>query len=109
MKHTQVSRDGTVTEPVSAYKHPWTRTDRQPLAQLTYGALLSGRTSMVGDSANTAKRALTIATRYAAVRRQFSSGKGKVCRSHARGAQLTMQVETQILDYPIHQRRLMVS
>ena len=84
MKHTQVSRDGTVTEPVSAYKHPWTRTDRQPLAQLTYGALLSGRTSMVGDSANTAKRALTIATRYAAVRRQFSSGKGKVRRSRAR-------------------------
>jgi hypothetical protein len=33
---------------------------------------------MVGDSANTAKRALTIATRYAAIRRQFSSGKGKV-------------------------------
>lgn len=36
---------------------------------------------MVGDSANTAKRALTIATRYAAIRRQFSSGKGKVCLS----------------------------
>jgi acyl-CoA oxidase len=35
---------------------------------------------MVGDSANTAKRALTIATRYAAIRRQFSSGKGKVRR-----------------------------
>jgi hypothetical protein len=52
------------------------------LDQLTYGALLSGRTSMVGDSAATAKKALTIAVRYAAVRRQFSSGKNQVgdCR-----------------------------
>ncbi|ORY32176.1 acyl-coenzyme A oxidase I [Naematelia encephala] len=79
MKHTQVSREGEVTEP--------------PLAQLTYGALLGGRTSMVADSSNSAKKALTVAVRYAAVRRQFSSGKN--------------QLETQILDYPIHQRRLM--
>lgn len=74
MKHTQVSRTGVVTEP--------------PLAQLTYGALLGGRTSMVSDSANTAKKALTIAVRYAAIRRQFSSSGEKL--------------ETQILDYPIH-------
>jgi acyl-CoA oxidase len=40
-------------------------------------------------------QALTIAVRYAAVRRQFASGKNKL--------------ETQLLDYPIHQRRLMVS
>ncbi|WWC71218.1 uncharacterized protein I206_105171 [Kwoniella pini CBS 10737] len=79
MKHTQVSRDGVVTEP--------------PLAQLTYGALLGGRTSMVTDSSNSAKKALTVAVRYAAVRRQFATGKN--------------QLETQILDYPIHQRRLM--
>lgn len=79
MKHTQVSRDGVVTEP--------------PLAQLTYGALLGGRTSMVADSSNSAKKALTVAVRYAAVRRQFAQGKN--------------QLETQLLDYPIHQRRLM--
>ncbi|OCF35829.1 acyl-CoA oxidase [Kwoniella heveanensis BCC8398] len=79
MKHTQVSRDGVVSEP--------------PLAQLTYGALLGGRTSMVTDSSNSAKKALTVAVRYAAVRRQFSSGKN--------------ELETQLLDYPIHQRRLM--
>ncbi|TXT09567.1 uncharacterized protein COLE_03501 [Cutaneotrichosporon oleaginosum] len=79
MKNTQVSRDGTVTKP--------------PLAQLAYGALLGGRTSMVADSSNSAKKALTIAVRYAAMRRQFSSGGNKL--------------ETQILDYPIHQRRLM--
>jgi len=81
MKHTQVSREGVVTDP--------------PLAQLTYGALLSGRIAMVADSSNTAKKAITIAVRYGAVRRQFSSGRN--------------QVETQLLDYPIHQRRLLVS
>lgn len=79
MRHSQVSRDGVVTEP--------------PLAQLTYGALLGGRTSMVADASNAAKKALTVALRYAAVRRQFGGGKDKP--------------ETQILDYPIHQRRLL--
>nr|AOR81608.1 acyl-CoA oxidase [Phaffia rhodozyma] len=79
MKYTQVSRTGEVFEP--------------PLAQLTYGALVGGRTSMVSDSANSAKKALTIAIRYGAVRRQFSSGGNAI--------------ETQLLDYPIHQRRLM--
>ncbi|KAG0146108.1 hypothetical protein CROQUDRAFT_63131 [Cronartium quercuum f. sp. fusiforme G11] len=79
MKHTQVSRDGKVYEP--------------PLAQLTYGALLQGRTAMVADGANVSKKALTIAVRYAAVRRQFKTADN--------------EFETQLLDYPIHQRRLM--
>ncbi|KAI8444493.1 acyl-coenzyme a oxidase 1 [Phakopsora pachyrhizi] len=79
MKHTQVTRDGKVFEP--------------PLAQLTYGALLQGRTAMVADGANVAKKALTIAIRYGAVRRQFKTGDNPF--------------ETQLLDYPIHQRRLM--
>lgn len=64
MKHTQVTRDGEVREP--------------PLAQLTYGALLQGRTAMVADAANVAKKALTIAIRYAAVRRQFKVGDNEV-------------------------------
>ncbi|BGP26024.1 fatty-acyl coenzyme A oxidase [Rhodotorula toruloides] len=79
MKHTQVTRDGEVREP--------------PLAQLTYGALLQGRTAMVADAANVAKKALTIAIRYAAVRRQFKVGEN--------------ELESQLLDYPIHQRRLL--
>lgn len=79
MKHTQVTRDGVVQEP--------------PLQQLTYGALLQGRVAMVADAANVAKKALTIAIRYACVRRQFKTGDNPL--------------ETQILDYPIHQRRLM--
>ncbi|KAE8189180.1 hypothetical protein CF336_g5848 [Tilletia laevis] len=57
MKDTQVTREGEVREP--------------PLQQLIYGALLQGRTAMVADAANTAKKALIIAVRYAAVRRQF--------------------------------------
>lgn len=64
MKHTQVTRDGVVHEP--------------PLAQLTYGALLQGRTAMVADASNVSKKALTIALRYAAVRRQFKVGHKEV-------------------------------
>ncbi|KAI5481121.1 acyl-CoA oxidase [Pseudohyphozyma bogoriensis] len=79
MKHTQVTRDGQVHEPA--------------LAQLTYGALLQGRTAMVADAANVSKKALTIAIRYAAIRRQFKVGH--------------KEFESQILDYPIHQRRLL--
>ncbi|ORE14203.1 acyl-CoA oxidase [Rhizopus microsporus] len=79
MKHTKVSRTGTVKEP--------------KLQQLTYGALLQGRVAMVVDSGNVSKKALTIAIRYAAVRRQFSNSDSKI--------------ETKLLDYPIHQRRLM--
>jgi acyl-CoA oxidase len=79
MKHTKVSRDGTVTEP--------------PLQQLAYGALIAGRVSMVVDSGSMSKKALTIAIRYAAIRRQFGVKENGL--------------ETKILDYPIHQYRLM--
>lgn len=79
MKHAKVSRSGAVKEP--------------KLQQLAYGALIHGRVTMVVDSGNVSKKALTIAIRYAAVRRQFSNSKSSV--------------ETKLLDYPIHQRRLM--
>ncbi|KAF9926053.1 fatty-acyl coenzyme A oxidase [Mortierella alpina] len=80
MKHTKVSRNGEVREP--------------PLAQLTYGALIQGRVTMVTDSGNILKKAVTIAGRYAAVRRQFSSSPHDV-------------QETKLIDYAIHQYRLM--
>ncbi|KAG0026414.1 fatty-acyl coenzyme A oxidase [Podila clonocystis] len=80
MKHTKVSRAGEVKEP--------------PMAQLTYGALIQGRVAMVVDSGNIAKKAVTIAGRYAAVRRQFSSSPHDV-------------QETKLIDYAIHQYRLM--
>ncbi|KAF9387784.1 fatty-acyl coenzyme A oxidase [Podila verticillata] len=78
--HTKVSRAGEVKEP--------------PMAQLTYGALIQGRVAMVVDSGNIAKKAVTIAGRYAAVRRQFSSNPHDV-------------QETKLIDYAIHQYRLM--
>ena len=56
---------------------------------------------MVADSGNVAKKALTIAIRYAAVRRQFAS-------SSADKDQVTGKpMETQLLDYTIHQHRLL--
>ncbi|KAJ3174259.1 fatty-acyl coenzyme A oxidase [Geranomyces variabilis] len=79
MKHTKVNRRGEVKEP--------------PLQQLTYGALIQGRVAMVVDSGAIAKKALTIAIRYAAIRRQFGATAGKP--------------ETKIIDYVIHQYRLM--
>lgn len=48
---------------------------------------------MVGDSAASSKRMTTIAIRYACVRRQFSASPG----AH----------ETKLIDYAMHQRRLM--
>ncbi|KAJ3081391.1 fatty-acyl coenzyme A oxidase [Quaeritorhiza haematococci] len=79
MKHTKVNRQGEVTEP--------------PLQQLTYGALINGRVAMVVDSGNVSKKALTIAIRYAVVRRQFGAKPN--------------EPETKIMDYTIHQLRLM--
>ncbi|KAG0080010.1 fatty-acyl coenzyme A oxidase [Linnemannia elongata] len=77
MKHTKVSRAGEVKEP--------------PMAQLTYGALIQGRVAMVVDSGNIAKKAVTIAGRYAAVRRQFQSSPHDAYAFHFTG------VETQKL------------
>ena len=79
MKHTKVLSTGKLIEP--------------PMAQLAFGALIQGRVSMISDSGNIAKKALTIAIRYAAIRRQFGGGSGKA--------------ETKLLDYVIHQHRLM--
>ncbi|KOS12872.1 acyl- oxidase [Malassezia pachydermatis] len=80
MRHCQVTREGQVFEP--------------PMQQLAYGALLTGRVMMAVDSGNIGKKAITIAGRYAAVRRQFKSDPNQ-------------EYETVLLDYPIHQRRLM--
>ncbi|KAF9434006.1 fatty-acyl coenzyme A oxidase [Entomortierella beljakovae] len=80
MKHTKVSRAGDVKEP--------------PMAQLAYGALIQGRVAMVLDSGSIAKKAITIAGRYAAVRRQFTSNPHDI-------------QETKLIDYAIHQYRLM--
>lgn len=80
-KFCQVSREGDVNLP--------------PLEQLSYSALLGGRVQMVMDSYRWTARFATIALRYAVGRRQFKSA------SQGDGA------ETQLLNYPLHQRRLL--
>eukprot|EP00842_Homolaphlyctis_polyrhiza_P003945 jgi/Hompol1/4551/HPOL_000107-RA len=78
MKHAKVKRSGQVIEP--------------PMQQLAYGALITGRVTMIIDSGNICKKALTIALRYAVIRRQFGTRPG--------------EPETRIIDYVIHQHRL---
>ncbi|EDO17240.1 hypothetical protein Kpol_1035p54 [Vanderwaltozyma polyspora DSM 70294] len=58
-----------------------------------YSALLSGRVNMVMDSYRFGSKFATIATRYAVARQQFASAPG--------------QPETQLMDYPLHQFRVL--
>lgn len=58
-----------------------------------YSALLSGRVNMVVDSFRFGSKFSTIATRYAVGRQQFGSSKDKT-------------QETQLIDYPFHQYRV---
>lgn len=83
-KFCKVSRDGDVTLP--------------PLEQLSYSALLGGRVMMVLDSFRVASRFTTISLRYAVGRRQFKSGSSAGDEN---------ALESQLLDYPLHQRRLL--
>mmetsp|Transcript_8523 Transcript_8523/g.10623 ORF Transcript_8523/g.10623 Transcript_8523/m.10623 type:complete len:707 (-) Transcript_8523:59-2179(-) len=69
-----------------------------PLEQLSYSALLGGRVMMVLDSFRVAARFATISLRYAIGRRQFKA-------SSAAGDENAL--ECQLLDYPLHQRRLL--
>jgi len=80
-KFCQVSREGKVNLP--------------PLEQLSYISLLQGRVGMASDSYRICARFTTIAIRYAVGRRQF---KGDAVKAPG---------ETQLINYPLHQRRLM--
>lgn len=81
-KYCKVSADGHVTEP--------------PLNQLSYSALLLGRVVMVKDAFRWSARVVTIALRYAVGRTQFKAALAKETDG-----------ESQLLDYPLHQRRLL--
>jgi acyl-CoA oxidase len=83
-KFAKVSREGEVTLP--------------PLEQLAYSALLGGRVMMVLDSYRMLARMSTIALRYAIGRRQFHKNG---LFDNDEGA-----VEVQLINYPLHQRRL---
>jgi acyl-CoA oxidase len=68
--------------------------DPEPVAAVLHdaGTLVAGRVSIASAAVSVAKVGLTVAIRYAAVRRQFGPAGGP---------------ETTILDYPAHQRRLL--
>lgn len=80
-KFTKVTSEGKVTLP--------------PNNQLSYSALLGGRVVMVKDAFRWSSRVVTIALRYAVGRRQFKAAKAG-----------ENDKESQLLDYPLHQRRL---
>lgn len=79
MRVSQVTREGKVTQ------------SNVP-RQLIYGTMVYVRQTIVADASCALSRAVCIATRYSAVRRQFGSQKG--------GA------ETQVIDYKAQQNRL---
>lgn len=80
-KYAKVSSLGEVTLP--------------PNNQLSYSALLGGRVIMVKDAFRWSSRVVTIALRYAVGRRQFKSSKAS-----------ESDPESQLINYPLHQRRL---
>ncbi|KAG0238660.1 Acyl-coenzyme A oxidase (Acyl-CoA oxidase) [Actinomortierella wolfii] len=80
MRFSKVSREGVYSKP----PHP----------KLAYGGMTAVRSSLINHSALSMARGATIATRYCAVRRQ-----GNV--------QLSTGLETQVLDYPSVQYRVL--
>ncbi|QDP97499.1 acyl-CoA oxidase [Microlunatus elymi] len=82
-RYASVSADGVYSSPIES-------PDRRFFTML--GTLVQGRVSVAGASVNAAKVALTIAIRYADRRRQFTGPNG---------------TEELLLDYGMHQRRLL--
>ncbi|KAG0044795.1 Acyl-coenzyme A oxidase (Acyl-CoA oxidase) [Gryganskiella cystojenkinii] len=80
MRFSQVSREGVYSKPI----HP----------KLAYGGMTAVRTTLINHSALSMARAVTIATRYCAVRRQGT-------------VDLKTDLETQVLDYPSVQSRIL--
>eukprot|EP01121_Diplochlamys_sp_Union-15-3_P014609 TRINITY_DN4675_c0_g1_i1.p1 TRINITY_DN4675_c0_g1~~TRINITY_DN4675_c0_g1_i1.p1 ORF type:complete len:721 (+),score=132.72 TRINITY_DN4675_c0_g1_i1:28-2163(+) len=78
MRWSQVSPQGEFTKP--------------PRAQMSYGALLHGRVAIIRDASDNAKKAVTVAIRYGANRRQFTTD--------------NINEEEQVLNYSTHQYRL---
>ncbi|MGW2267337.1 acyl-CoA dehydrogenase family protein [Streptomyces koyangensis] len=77
--------------PEGVYESPIDNPNRRFFTML--GTLVQGRVSVGGAAVNAAKVALTIATRYATRRRQFEPARG--------------EQEQLLLDYGLHQRRLL--
>lgn len=83
-RYGRIHDDGTYSSPIGDPK-------RRFFTML--GTLVRGRVSVGGAAGNAAKTGLTIATRYALMRRQFEAATG--------------EPEVLLLDYGAHQRRLL--
>ena len=83
-RYADVSAEGVYSSPID-------NPDRRFFTML--GTLVQGRVSVAGAGINAAKVALALAIRYADSRRQFADGKDRQ--------------ERKILDYGLHQRRLL--
>ncbi|MDQ0379220.1 acyl-CoA dehydrogenase family protein [Amycolatopsis thermophila] len=83
-RYGDVTEDGTYTSPIES-------DNRRFFTML--GTLIRGRISVAGGAIHATQRALAVATRYAEKRRQFG-------RPDASG-------ETLLLDYRVHQRKLL--
>eukprot|EP01100_Stratorugosa_tubuloviscum_P005869 TRINITY_DN257_c0_g2_i1.p1 TRINITY_DN257_c0_g2~~TRINITY_DN257_c0_g2_i1.p1 ORF type:complete len:782 (-),score=436.30 TRINITY_DN257_c0_g2_i1:86-2431(-) len=79
---------------------------KPPKQQLSYASLLAGRVNMVQTSSDVVKKAITIAIRYASVRRQFHSSDTEN-QSNLIITNLSNQLETPLIDYQTHQFRLL--
>lgn len=90
-RFAQVSEDGTYSSPIKS-------TNKRFFTML--GTLVQGRTSVAGAGISAAKVAVTLATRYAVRRRQFETGAAGVDADGNPAEQL-------LLDYGMHQRRLL--
>src|SRR5665811_1322441 len=82
-KYADVAEDGTYSSPID-------NVNRRFFTML--GTLVRGRVSVGGSAGAAAQVALSIATRYALKRRQFNAPDGK---------------EVLLMDYRMHQRRLL--
>ncbi|KAI8917510.1 acyl-CoA dehydrogenase/oxidase [Powellomyces hirtus] len=91
MRFARVEPDGTYVRP--------------PSSKLSYGTMVMVRANIVDNAATNLARATTIATRYSAVRRQFTNPEAS--KNDALVAQQQQPVETSVLDYPMQQHRLL--
>ena len=94
-RYGDVASDGTYSSPIAS-----------PVKRfaVTLGALTGGRVGLSVGSVAVMQLAVTIAIRYASMRRQFGGG-GSSGQSGSNGG--AEEEETLILDYPSHQQKLM--
>ena len=91
-KENLLNRYGDIDE-TGNYQSPISNSDKRFFTML--GALVGGRICVGQGGLSAAKTAITIATKYALKRRQFSPKDG--------------EPESLLMDYPIHQQRLIPS